>query len=313
MSAPSQPSPKGFSDIRVLSFIIALCLVCAILLAVTTYSLQGPQQAAKEFDQAKQMLIAAKILNHEGAFILIEDDAIYPALLDPEKKILIRVSEPVTAGDSAIREISALRIRPLLTTSSGEVFTLKEKGVSLPDYLSTNKKSGYAKLPYKLVYAILPNEEKAAEINDADVAKNPARASAFVIPVSGFGLWAPIYGFIAVEKNGDTVLGTTWYEHAETPGLGANIAEAWWQKQFFGKVIFQMNSEGQTDFAKAPMGIIVVKGKVKDVYGEAPKGRSAVDGMSGATLTGDGVTAAYRDSLTPYRDFLYKIHRENKG
>ena len=57
------------------------------------------------------------------------------------------------------------------------------------------------------------------------------------------------------------------------------------------------------------MGIIVVKGKVVDVYRNTPKAKSAVDGISGATLTSDGVTAAYKDSLTPYREFLIKVHK----
>ena len=59
------------------------------------------------------------------------------------------------------------------------------------------------------------------------------------------------------------------------------------------------------------MGIIVVKGKVSDVYGTTPKARSAVDGISGATLTGNGVTAAYHNSLTPYRAFLTKINEQS--
>ncbi len=160
--------------------------------------------------------------------------------------------------------------------------------------------------PDKLFYAVLPNEKGVEKITDEELIKNLDNAYGFVIPVSGFGLWAPIYGFIAIGTKGDKVLGTTWYEHGETPGLGANIAEAWWQNQFFGKLIFQQSTGGKTDYQTADMGIIVVKGKVKDVFGNSPKSKSAVDGISGATLTGDGVTQAYRNSLIPYRGFLSK-------
>ncbi len=52
----------------------------------------------------------------------------------------------------------------------------------------------------------------------------------------------------------------------------------------------------------------MVRGKVSEVYGDSPKAKSAVDGMSGATLTGNGVTAAYKDVLEAYRAFLISAH-----
>ena len=58
--------------------------------------------------------------------------------------------------------------------------------------------------------------------------------------------------------------------------------------------------DGKTDFKTAPLGITVVKGKVSEVLGNSPKAKSAVDGMAGATLTGNGVTDAYRDVLSAY-------------
>ena len=303
-------SRKPHTNTQVLWFIIALCFICALILALTAYLLEKPQLTAKEFDQSKQMLIAAKILNHAGFFEILENGQLVRARFDEENAILVADSAAPKATEAQIKQIAALRIRPLLTDKEGAVFTLEEKNLSLTDYLSENKKAGYAALPLKLFYAILPNGKDADKITATDISKDLSKTSVFIIPVSGFGLWAPIYGYIAIGSDGDKVIGTTWYEHGETPGLGANITEAWWQKQFFGKVIFQESPGGKTDFKTADMGIIVVKGKVKDVFGDTPKSRSAVDGMSGATLTGDGVTAAYRNSLTPYRAFLIKIHKE---
>ena len=66
----SQPKK---SDFQTIIFIIILCVVCGFLLAVIAYSLQGPQAAARDFDRSKQMLIAAKILNHEDYFILLDE------------------------------------------------------------------------------------------------------------------------------------------------------------------------------------------------------------------------------------------------
>ena len=55
----------------------------------------------------------------------------------------------------------------------------------------------------------------------------------------------------------------------------------------------------------------MVKGKVSEVLGNAPKAKSAVDGMTGATLTGNGVNDAYREVLAAYRPFLIKVNEEN--
>lgn len=273
---PSQNMSAG----RVLVFIVLMCAICGFLLAVTSYGLGDAQKAAKEFDQSKQMLIAAGILDHEGKLC----------------------STSVKATTAEIKTLSKNLIRPLVTDSQGNVYTLEEKQIDLEKYLSENKKTGYGKLPLKLFYAILSKDAGSFDLSKVD---------AFVFPVSGFGLWAPIYGYLALSCDGNHVIGTTWYEHGETPGLGANITEPWWQAQFFNKVIFQESASGQTNFETAPIGLIVVKGKVKDVFGNSPKSLSAVDGMSGATLTGDGVTAAYKSSLTPYRALLIKIGKAN--
>ncbi len=53
-----------------------------------------------------------------------------------------------------------------------------------------------------------------------------------------------------------------------------------------------------------------MKGKVADVFDQTPRAKSAVDGMAGATLTGNGVTDAYKNALAPYRPFLIRIHDE---
>ena len=61
----------------------------------------------------------------------------------------------------------------------------------------------------------------------------------YVIPINGYGLWDAIYGYLGLETDANTVLGMTWYDQKETPGLGGNIALPQWQEQFKNKVIFQ--------------------------------------------------------------------------
>jgi len=111
---------------------------------------------------------------------------------------------------------------------------------------------------------------------------------AYVIPVVGRGLWGGLWGYIAVNEAKDKVLGTYFYHESETAGLGARISEDWFQDQFIGKPIFGENGE---------IALTVVKA------GAAQK-ENEVDGVTGATLTSNGVAAMVKAGLTAYKEFL---------
>ena len=111
---------------------------------------------------------------------------------------------------------------------------------------------------------------------------------AYVIPVVGRGLWGGLWGYIAVNEAKDKVLGTYFYHESETAGLGARIGEKWFQNQFIGKPIFD---------EKNNVVLTVVKAG-------AAQNENEVDGVTGATLTSNGVAAMVKDGLTAYRGFL---------
>ena len=111
---------------------------------------------------------------------------------------------------------------------------------------------------------------------------------AYVIPVVGRGLWGGLWGYIAVNEAKDKVLGTYFYHESETAGLGARISEKWFQDQFIGKPIF--GEDGK-------VALTVVKAG-------AAQQENEVDGVTGATLTSNGVAAMVKDGLTAYTDFL---------
>jgi len=289
---------RSFSNQQTIIFMVVLSFVCALILSLLASALKVPQEEAKEFDRSKEMLVAAQIYSSKGYFQLQENNKYVVAryagagVLEPGKP----AHEPTK---SEIMDVVRARIKPFLVDDQGIRHTFEEEKVNLDEYIADFKKKGYANLPLKLVYEILPNPDKK------HAAEKPI---GYIIPVSGFGLWDYIYGYIAIKPNGDDVIGISWYEQKETPGLGANISEAPWQSLFPGKKIFQPDSAGSTDFKTSPIGITVVRGKVKDVLGSSPKAESAVDGMAGATLTGNGVTRAYKDTLTPYRPFFIRLH-----
>jgi len=110
---------------------------------------------------------------------------------------------------------------------------------------------------------------------------------AYVIPVVGRGLWGGLWGYIALSAMvPGEVLGTYFYHESETAGLGARIGEKWFQDQFIGKPVFDEDGE---------IALTVVKA------GSAQK-ETEVDGVTGATLTSNGVAAMIKDGLTIYDD-----------
>lgn len=319
MSSPADKSST--SGAKTILFMVILSFFCALILSLLASALEKPKLIAKDLDRSKQMMIAAKILSPEGYF-LVEDQLgkHVPARLEGEGR-LVPDQAKVIPSQEELLAVYNKRLIPILVDDKGEIKTFQSLKIDLGHYTSEFRKMGYYKQPWKLIYKILSNPAIEMPIS-ASTSQEPGEKSGpreksgkeaidgYVIPVNGYGLWDAIYGYLALQRDGDTIIGITWYDQKETPGLGANISETYWQTLFDGKKIFQPGPDGKTDFKTAPLGITVLKGKVSEVLGNAPKAKSAVDGMTGATLTGNGVTDAYRDVLAAYRPFLLKLHEE---
>ena len=115
----------------------------------------------------------------------------------------------------------------------------------------------------------------------------------YVIPVYGMGLWGPIWGYIALDDDKNTVFGAYFNHDSETAGLGAEIKDSKaWQDQFIGKKIF--SADGQK--------IAITVKKKSDVKNPA----SECDAVTGATLTSDGVSLMLQDCFAKYVNFLKK-------
>ncbi len=301
----SEPQPNiSQSSKQTIFFMVILSFVCALILSLLASALAEPKEIAKDLDRSKQMMMAAKILSPEGYFIIPDAEGNYVPAKYAKNGSLIPGSIHDRATQSQLIEVYKKRLVPFLVNDQGETTTFQQAGLNEEKYVSENRKGGYYKLPWKLLYKILPNP------SSTEAASAEIKPEGYVIPINGFGLWDAIYGYLAIKPDGNTVIGISWYEQKETPGLGANIADPPWQSLFPSKKIFQESAGGKTDFKTTPLGITVVKGKVAEVLGSSSKAKSAVDGMSGATLTGNGVTDAYRDVLAPYRNFLIKIHEQ---
>ena len=131
-------------------------------------------------------------------------------------------------------------------------------------------------------------EERKLAVFACEVEGHPI----FVLPIRGAGLWGPIWGYIALDTDKNTVKGTYFSHQGETPGLGAEIAKPKFQNAFKSKKI--KNAEGEF------VSIAIVKpGKTDDT-------KDYVDGISGGTITSQGVDAMLKDGLGQYVNFLNK-------
>lgn len=151
-------------------------------------------------------------------------------------------------------------------------------------------------------------EGKSFQLNIADQLKLPADKQQlpifiytdqsgqpkYIIPLSGSGLWGPIWGYISVSNDGNTVYGAYFAHQGETPGLGAEIEKPQFQKQFQGKHFF-------IDGAFTPIAV--------QKAGQKPQnGADYVNAVSGGTITSKGVQSMLQTCVKPYAKFLESLN-----
>jgi len=111
-----------------------------------------------------------------------------------------------------------------------------------------------------------------------------------IIPLVGKGLWGPIWGYVSLRSDFNTVYGATFDHKTETPGLGAEIKEDWFSDPFIGKQIY--DDQGEL------VSVNVVKG------GASPEDMHAVDGITGGTITSNGVDEMLERTFGVYDSYF---------
>ncbi len=118
-------------------------------------------------------------------------------------------------------------------------------------------------------------------------------AKSYIIPLHGNGLWDEIWGFVALKDDFNTIVGTSFDHKGETPGLGAEITKDWFQSQFVGKKL----EDGKA------YAFDILKGRGNAIEGKV----HLVDGMSGATITGDGVEDMIEKGYKSYQAYFKTV------
>lgn len=223
-------------------FAAVVCVICAVLVAGAAVSLRERQAANEELDRQKNVLLAAGEMR--------ADEALTP--------------EQVTERFSAFQPVAV----DLRTGDEDAAFAVV--GYDQQGALS-NQQTSYAAPRNLAQVARLPNRAIVYRRLDAAGALDM-----LVLPIEGKGLWSTMYGFLALDKDLNTVRGLTFYQHGETPGLGGEIDNPRWKGVWPGREVF--------DERGVPV-IRVIRGRAGPVETDPHR----IDGISGATITGRGV------------------------
>ena len=254
------------SILKTLTVSFTVCLFCSLVVSFAAVSLRDAQNLNKLNDQRIKILKTA-------------------AIYDPAESI----------------ESQFTRLTPKFVDFSNGLLLDEFDGLDLVTYdpVYFSKQAGFSSpIPPKLDIAVVKNKENIGKIyllKDED-----SQLEKIILPIRGYGLWGTLYGYIAIDKDLNTIRGLEFYEHKETPGLGAEVDNPKWKALWDGKKIYK---DGEIEIA-------VIKGKVDQTNKMADY---QVDGLSGATLTSRGVTnmLAFWFSESGYRETLNKINYDS--
>lgn len=241
---------------KTLFIAVALCLFCSMIVSVAAVSLRPVQQANSLMDKQRNILQVAGIYQ-PGIDIPEAFEAFEPRVVD------LASGTFTDAFDAASFDDKAAASDPELSVS-----------------LDSDPAGIGRKALYRTIYLL---NDDAGNIDK------------IILPIHGYGLWSTLYGFIALEANGNDIYGLQFYQHGETPGLGAEVDNPRWKEMWSGKAL----RDGDGD-----LKITVAKG----VPGPDMKPHH-IDALAGATLTSVGVDNLVRfwmgeQGFAPFLDNL---------
>ncbi|MGZ8224617.1 MAG: Na(+)-translocating NADH-quinone reductase subunit C [Methylobacter sp.] len=266
---------------KTIAIALSLCFICAILVSFSAVALKSLQVYNKDLDMKKNILDVAGLLE-EGKDI----DAEF------EEKIVAKIVNLET-GDY---------VEDLNVAEYDQRKAAKDPAQSVP--IPKDKDIAHISVKAKLAKVFLVKEGEAIK--------------SIILPVSGYGLWSTLYGFLALDADGQTVQSINFYDQAETPGLGGEVVNPNWRALWKGKNVYaetdQPFLEKGTidDAASGEPALSVIKGVVEP---GKPGSQYQVDGLAGATLTSTGVTNLIRYWMGKegFARYLGKVRTTKEG
>lgn len=235
---------------NILIVALSVCFACSVVVSGTAVMLKPERLANKALDRNKNILLAAG-LYEAGVTAEGDIDQLF-------ESFEIRVID--------------MREQRMLTDLEAH-----ETGIDVSHY-DQRKAAKDPALSVELSTAEdVASISRRANYTIAYLLKRQGKLERIVLPIHGYGLWSTLYGFIALEADGNTVSGITFYEHQETAGLGGEVDNPKWKASWPGKEIY--GDDGQ-------VALRVIKGVVDP---RAANAKHQIDGLSGATITSRGV------------------------
>lgn len=266
----------------ILGFATAVCVVCSVFVSGAALSLKDQQIANAELDLKKNVVSVSGLKQPKTTVVkgnahgYLEQTTLTRILTgETSSGDTVTVEPLVVTAEDVEKYFSDSPDRVELGYVELQTGTVAEQAVA-EKYIKENK-GKCEELDPKLNIAKISCLPKYREV--FTVYKNNV-VDRIILKVEGKGLWSTLYGFLALSKDGATINGLTFYKHGETPGLGGEVDNPKWKRLWVGEQI--PYSAG----ANGPQPQIDV------VKGTAPSGVTSdgkIDGLSGATLTANGV------------------------
>lgn len=273
---------KRKSAKQVYLFATIVCVTCSIILAGASTLLMPYQKANVKLDVVRNILT---VVGHDPDTLASSSaQACFDLYAKEFEGLLVNKDNQKADLDFMRQELGKLgyQAESLAEMDATDLLDLFNARVNLLARRSGQPVEAYNP-HYKLIHIWKP--------------EGPVKA--YVIPIQGKGLWDVIKGYLALEPDLNTVMGITFYEHKETPGLGSRITEDWFKNQFIGKKI--LDQKGNL------VSVTVSRGKYLGNDTE-----HFIDGISGATLTGDGVTRFLHQTLADYESFFKTLRQQDQ-
>jgi Na+-transporting NADH:ubiquinone oxidoreductase subunit C len=276
---------KNFSNTYIFLFAAVMVILVAALLSVVALQLKPIQDRNVRTEQIQNILATVQIESTTK-----NADSLY-------KKYIVK-SFVVNASGDEIKNAKALDID--LKKEADKIALIKK----LKEQLVERRISPFKKFMNTIIASKEVNKEQInARIEELHnqlrlpvYVCNKGGKEYYIFALRGKGLWGPIWGYISLDEDLNTIYGAKYDHKSETPGLGAKIKDKWFEDSFKGKKIFDKAHEFKS--------IKVAKGEVD------PNDPYSVNAISGATITSKGVQAMIRDFLESYLSFIESIKQK---
>lgn len=226
------------STARTLVVALTLCIVCSLVVSGAAVMLKPAQVANKALDLKLNILSAAGLL-----------------------QVDVDIDEQFAQVSTRMVDLQTGKFTEDVNVQG---FNQRKSSKNPDTSIELDPSQDTAKISRRENYALVYLIESEGQLDKV------------ILPIHGYGLWSTLYGFVALERDTNTIKGLGFYEHGETPGLGGEVDNPKWKSSWVGKKVYKDDA----------VAVRLVKGMANSAADDADY---QIDGLAGSTLTSRGV------------------------